>query len=284
MRSSYCGSCLAAGMQNTHVAARHSCFDLSSQLTRFPSGEQIQVQKHFSVGMHVYSQAIYRGWQLAWAWPSWWGCCVRGPGLIIFASTCDCGMLSYERQRFSESGYFSQPKAFVELRPEAMADIAGAVEDEKQSRVGNYSLDGLWIAWENTMVIRQRLREMNTLIVQFDPKLQLEVVPSTGHVAKSVHSLRANRAVLSPLLNLIRINQFLLPNLDRLIAQVQTLYERNNCQLKDAGDIYYHNAKSLRALCSLTKGELARVTAEVQQGKYKRKDSSCFKNRNIPTL
>ena len=153
---------------------------------------------------------------------------------------------------------------------------AEALQDAKvkSPRVGTYSLDGLWIAWENSLQVRTRLKERNTLLLQYDAKLQVDLVATNGHVPKTISNLRTNRAVLSPLLNLMKQHSMMVPCLDRLIAEVRVLFDRNCSNLKDPGDVHYHTAKSVRQLASLLKGELARATAEVQKGVYKGKDYS----------
>ena len=169
------------------------------------------------------------------------------------------------------------------MAEEAAAEVA---KDKKvgRCRVGNYALDGLSVAWENTQQIRQRLRAKQALLLQHDMKLEVDVAPATGHVCKSISNLRTNRCVLTPVLHLMRQHALLLPNLDRLIDQIRQLYEENRVQVKNPGDVYYHNAWSIRGLTSLLKGELARVTAEVQQGKYSRKDSSRLNITGIQPL
>ena len=75
---------------------------------------------------------------------------------------------------------------------------AAAVQDKPCRRVGDYSLEGLSIAWENRHSIRERLRAMNSLMVHYDTKLGVELVPSKGDVPKSIPNLRANDMVLTP--------------------------------------------------------------------------------------
>ena len=152
---------------------------------------------------------------------------------------------------------------------------SAAVEDKPSRRVGDYSLDGLSVAWENRANIRDRLRAKNSLLVHYDTKLGVELVPSKGDIPKSIPNLRANDMVMSPVLRLMRQNGLLQPNLDRLITEVGAIYRRNSIPVKDAGDVFYHNAWSIRQLASLQKAELARVNADVQKGTYTGKDGLC---------
>ena len=156
------------------------------------------------------------------------------------------------------------------VRSLATVSMATDQEQERSCRVGNYSLDGLSVAWENCPRIRSRLRTHGSLLMQFDCKLKQEVKPVNGDVTKTLQNMRTNRYVLSPLANLMRLNSHLPPNIDRLINEVRTIYESNT--IKVTSDVLYHNSWSIRYLLSLLKGELARITSDVRKGKYKKKD------------
>ena len=94
-----------------------------------------------------------------------------------------------------------------------MASAASKTEDssvsEGQERVGNYSLDGLALAWDDLRHVRQRLRSHRRLLLRYNPKMKREeIVPQ---VDKTIHNARVNRHVLPPVLNLVRLNSLLLP-------------------------------------------------------------------------
>ena len=164
-----------------------------------------------------------------------------------------------------------------------MAEAAIKERDKRRVRVGSYSIDGLSAAWENVSKLRDRMWEQRCLLVQWDSKLEVEIPALNGHVSKSIHNLRSNRQILFPLIHLMRQNDLLLPNIDRLIAEVQVLYKRNGLGTsKDHGDILYHTSWSIRHLLSLLKAELARVRAEVHKGVYKAKDR--YSKRVDPSL
>ena len=137
-----------------------------------------------------------------------------------------------------------------------LEDSAGHAKE----RVGNYSLDGLALAWDDSAAVRQRLRSVGRLLMKFDAKLKCEM--AVHHVEKSIHNVRANRHVLSPLLHLVRLNSLLLPSIDRLIEEVKQAYDQNSVQI--AGEICYHEAWSIRQLISLLKGEGGRLLKQIK--------------------
>ena len=164
----------------------------------------------------------------------------------------------------------------------AMADHPDA--KDKVMRVGNYSLDGLSISWENLEKVRARFREHKCLLLQFDTKLGEALVPGNGHVSKSIHNLRVNHFVVSPLVHLVRRNDLLLPNFDRLHQELQILYERNHGNFGNGGDVLYHNAWSIRHLLSLLKGELAKTKKDLREGKYKPNSKDCKISAGVAIL
>ena len=145
---------------------------------------------------------------------------------------------------------------------QAMAEAASIDRKDssaslRKALVGNYSLGGLCITWDNREGIRQRIRSHSRLLLNYDTKLKKQIVAT--NVETSVHNLRANAFVLSPLLHLMRFNGQLLPNLDRLIAEIHGLYERYT---KVSGDVVYHEAWALRHLISLLKSEHYKIKKE----------------------
>ena len=129
--------------------------------------------------------------------------------------------------------------------------------------VGNYSLQGLALSWDQRAQVRNRIRSRGRLLLQHDVKLDaLMVVPN---VEKNIFNLRANGFVLSPLLHLMRQNGFLLPNIDRLISEIGAVYDLYD-DVKVNAEIMYHEAWAMRYLISLLKGELCR---ELKEGKKK---------------
>ena len=85
-----------------------------------------------------------------------------------------------------------------------------------------------------------------------------------NQVEKSVYNIRANRALLSPVLHLVRSNKQLLPNIDRVIEKLLELY--GIYDLKPLADAVYHEAWTLRQLISLLKGEFQRLITEHKKG------------------
>ena len=143
--------------------------------------------------------------------------------------------------------------------------MANHKEASQGERVGNYSLQGLAQTWDNSSPIRARLRDRQRFLLQWDPKLKAEVVVT--RVPKSIHSVRANPEALKPLLVLVRENHSLLPIIDRVMEEIQLLY--NAFEIKVSGETVYHEAWALRQLVVLLKGEGARLMAENSKRKMK---------------
>ena len=152
------------------------------------------------------------------------------------------------------------------MRAMAAEAVLEAKKDGKLL-VGNYSLRGLALAWDNRSAIRDRLREQKRLLLQYDTKLKQTMVAKS--VDKSVYNIRINQAVLSPVLHLVRANRQLQPGLDRLIEEIKILYAKYKIDI--LGDIVYHEAWSIRHLLSLLKNEHCRVLADFKKGHPKRK-------------
>ena len=147
----------------------------------------------------------------------------------------------------------------------------GPANRKGKERVGQYSLDGLATAWDNIPSIRKRMREDHRFLVHYDNKLKREVYKTS--VEKTTANVRANRLALSPLLSLMHHNNMLLPNIDRLIEQVSSLYSTSMVTI--SGDTAYNEAWSLRELLTLLKGEGARCCRPEKPRKIKDRSSKC---------
>ena len=91
-----------------------------------------------------------------------------------------------------------------------------------RERVGNYDLSGLSRAWDNDPVIRERVRDGHHLCRHWDETTEQEV---NAYVECSVEDARANKFVLAPVLVLMKSNDLLLPNIDKLIQSIDLLYD-----------------------------------------------------------
>lgn len=117
------------------------------------------------------------------------------------------------------------------LRAFAMADGAKGDEsldmvreDESVSKsnpkVGQYSLTGLALTWDNCVNVRQRMRDRFNLVCHYDSKLK-KLTNTIAH--KTVRDAICNDFVLVPVCQLIR-KHGVLPCVDKLAEQVKTLY------------------------------------------------------------
>ena len=132
-----------------------------------------------------------------------------------------------------------------------MASAASKKEDsaasEGKERVGNYSLDGLAVAWDDRRHVRQRLRTQGRLLIRYNPKMKREeIVPQ---VDKTIHNARVNRHVLPPVLHLVRLNSLLLPNIDRLIQEVHSVYSNNNIRVSGTLSTTRHGRSAISCRC-----------------------------------
>ena len=153
----------------------------------------------------------------------------------------------------------------------------GQMKGKGKERVGQYSLEGLALAWDNTPTIRQRLRQDQHFLVHYDSKLKRTVYKCD--VAKTIPNARANRWALQPLFGLMRHNSMLLPSIDRLVQQVQLLYSTS--LVTCSGDTAYHEAWSLREMLTLLKAEGQRCTRPDKPRKVKDRVAQITKRRKL---
>ena len=103
---------------------------------------------------------------------------------------------------------------------EIRQDAVGKNAKQGKAMVGEYSLVGLALKWDNDSEIRQRMRDGFNFLCHFDPKLK----KLTNHKPeKNVKDAQANARVLLPVCNLIRTHK-LLPEVERLADEVRTIH------------------------------------------------------------
>ena len=73
-----------------------------------------------------------------------------------------------------------------------------------------YNVTGLALIWDNTSCIRQKLRDGNNLLQNYDPKLRCA---RTTTSKKTIKNVRMNMSVLKPVRSLTRTHG-LLPSID----------------------------------------------------------------------
>lgn len=135
--------------------------------------------------------------------------------------------------------------AIVQERPDhAITSSAG-------DRVGNYSLQGLHVEWDNMKEVRDRLRKNSRLIMHWDPETEKL---TNIYVEKTLMNLRHNRMQLRPLFLRMKANLLHLPGIDNLIEEVRALYQCAKCS--GPYDVLYWEAWACRRLLSLAKNTL----------------------------
>ena len=130
-------------------------------------------------------------------------------------------------------------------------------QETVKDRVGNWSMDGLADDWDNCPLTRQRLRDGNNLLQNFDSEKH---AATNGYVDKTIPSLKLNHFVMAPVLKLMGKNGKTLPALDRLLHQIGVLYERSQINLgHKRGDRIYQEGWAIRRLCGVAKKQWYRT-------------------------
>lgn len=126
-----------------------------------------------------------------------------------------------------------------------------AARSVSRERVGNYDLSGLSREWDNHPVIRDRIRDGHHLCRHLDETTQQEM---DAYVECSMEDARVNKFVLSPIMVLMKSNDLLLPNLDRLIQSIDLLY--HTARKPQSLEHSYQQAWSIRRLIQQVKSHL----------------------------
>ena len=135
-------------------------------------------------------------------------------------------------------------------------DDADAESTKSADRVGNWSMDSLAEAWDNCPLVRERLRDGNALVQNFD---QVKHCATNSYVEKTIPSLKLNHFVMAPVLKLMGANDKTLPNLDRLLQQITKLYERSKVNLgSKRGERIYQEGWAIRRMCGVAKKQTYR--------------------------
>lgn len=169
--------------------------------------------------------------------------------------------------RFTSHHFFSSPlphRSCVEPRelfgvslgvlmamavvPDEESPVVSPRSSSGGEKIYGYDLSGLHTAWDNTVEVRNRLRNGKNLVLQFDPERE-ELV--NGPVDKTLANIRNNLCVLKPVLELMRVNNLQPPMIDRVIEEVRYLYTCSKVKVNH--DTIYHQSWALRHLASLAK-------------------------------
>ena len=123
----------------------------------------------------------------------------------------------------------------------------------RQERVGKYDISHISKIWDDTALVRERVREKHNLVQNFDIQHETAV---DAEVEKTPESCRLNSLILMPILDLMRENNLMPPSVDRLIEVIDKFYKIS----KVSRDLEhcYHQAWAVRDLINVLKGFIYR--------------------------
>ena len=122
---------------------------------------------------------------------------------------------------------------------------------QSRERVGNYDLVGVSQDWDNSAVLRQRIRDGHHLCRHMSSENMEE---EDTYVESSMDDVRVNKFVLVPLMTLMAQHDLLLPNLDRLIQSIDLLYQ--TAKKPRSLEHSYQQAWAIRRLIQQVKSHL----------------------------
>ena len=91
------------------------------------------------------------------------------------------------------------------------------------------SLEGLGLKWEAISTVRERLKDLQCLMVEKPSPGEPEVKP-VGAIAKTHSNLRHNATVMKPLLEMMAKHQEKTPCKEALCSELKILYEKSRLQ------------------------------------------------------
>ena len=151
---------------------------------------------------------------------------------------------------------------------------AGKSESKGKGNKVAYNVTGLALIWDNTSCIRQKLRDGNNLLQNYDPKLKM----CTNHdVEKTIKNVRMNMSVLKPVCSLTRTHG-LLPSIDTLVEEVKTAFRLNKAIV--ATSTLQKQGWAIRNLIAVLKGSVKARRVSDKSGLKQKvwtwpKDQSC---------
>ncbi|CAJ1372108.1 unnamed protein product [Effrenium voratum] len=124
-----------------------------------------------------------------------------------------------------------------------------ASEDSKGvEKAAPYDLSGVSESWDDTALVRQRLREGNRVLMHWDGLLHKEV---NEYVERTNSNVKLNREILTPLLKLMSQNDQLLPQIDRVMEQMGLLYQKAKVSVSQ--ETIYQESWAIRRLLTTAK-------------------------------
>lgn len=158
----------------------------------------------------------------------------------------------------------AKPKALC-IRSAALPNDGGGESKASSPRdlaspksvVGSYALDQVPAAWDDSHVIRDRIRENKNLLLRWNPSTR--EVESHGFIEATCENCKLNSAVLLPVLGVMRNNELQLPSIEMLLAAIETFYQLS--KVARSTDQVYQEAWSIRRLIGKTKKFIYRSSA-----------------------
>ena len=104
---------------------------------------------------------------------------------------------------------------------DVISDNSPGSSRSPKSRVGDFSLEGIPLQWDNDPTVRERMRENQNLCLAYNE--------STGQttstfVDATISNLKLNASVLKPLVVLMKENDRQLPSIHALITAVENYF------------------------------------------------------------
>lgn len=164
----------------------------------------------------------------------------------------------------------ADPSTLAEIHQDSKGGHKGPI-------VGDYDISGLSLAWDNMAPVRQKMRNKLNLLTHLDPVLKKE---SNHVVERNIKNVKANVHPLTPVCLLIAKNDGLLPNVDRLAAEVQRLFAINSLPIST--DLAQNQAWAIRHLIGILKSTV-RTDRKTGEKKFP-KDHSFKTGQAIPLL
>ena len=132
---------------------------------------------------------------------------------------------------------------------EGLENPLDGVKKEKGFRTLS-DLAGLALKWDDSSVVRQRMRDHLNLVVHYDTKTKKE---TNFDVERTLRNAKANSAPLTPLCHLIRSTR-MVPNIDKLAGEVAKVYVMNNQSI--TSKLAMSQAWSLRYLIGVIRNSI----------------------------
>ena len=138
---------------------------------------------------------------------------------------------------------------------DVISDNSPGSSRSPKSRVGDFSLEGIPLQWDNDPTVRERMRENQNLCLAYNE--------STGQttstfVDATISNLKLNASVLKPLVVLMKENDRQLPSIHALITAVENYFVL--AKLSRTSDQCYQEGWSIRRLISKLKKFTYRAT------------------------